>query len=252
MQIMATVNLIKSSFNGKLGELYGTKQFGNAYLKAIPFSHAPHSKAQTQSVRAFEKLNRFASGLARSVFDTFGIKDNKKLKHNIVASVLKPIIKNKTFDIANLALIMPEDGTTEILEFTVDQTQNTIRARARTTLPVDKAKKEYWIVAIFDGTGEIVFAESLATEYFDKTIVAPTVGNHFGIVSWRSDKRANKQWLHGVSFFDVPPIVENHTIYTGRANWHVQPYVSNHTLYISSQDAEKILHLLKFNITRRS
>lgn len=249
---MATVNLIKSSFNGKLGELYGTKQFGNAYLKAIPFSHAPHSEAQTQSVRAFEKLNRFASGLARSVFDTFGVKDNKKLKHNIVASILKPIIKDKTFDIAKLALIMPEDGTTEILEFTVDQTLNTIRARARTNQPVDKNKKEYWIVAIFDETGEIVLAESLAAEYFDKTIAAPTVGKHFGIVSWRSDKRANKQWLHGVSFFDTLPIVENHIIYTGRANWHVQPYVLNHTLYISSQDAEKILHLLKFNITRRN
>lgn len=252
MQIMATVNIIKSSFNGKLGEVYGTKQFGNAYLKAIPFSHAPHSEAQTQSVRAFEKLNRFASGLARSVFDTFGVKDNKKLKHNIVASILKPIIKDKTFDIKNLAELMPEDGTTEILEFTVDQTLNTIRARARTNQTVDKNKKEYWIVAIFDETGEIVFAESLTTEYFDKTIVTPTIGKHFGIVSWRSDKRANKQWLHGVSFFDVPPIVENHIIYTGRANWHVQPYVSNHTLYISSQDAEKLLHLLKFNITRRN
>lgn len=249
---MATVNLVKSSFNGKLGELYGTKQFGNAYLKAIPFSHAPHSEAQTQSVRAFEKLNRFASGLARVVFDTFGVKDNKMLKHNIVAKILKPIIKDKTFDIKNLAQLMPEDDTTEILEFTVDATANTIRARARTNQPVSKPNKNFWIVAIFDETGEIVFAESPAVDYFDKTIDTPVVDNHFGIVTWRSDKRANKQWLHGVSFFDTLPIVENHIMYTGRANWHVQPYVSNHTLYISSQDAERILHLLKFNITRRN
>ena len=252
MRIMATVNIIKSSFNGKLGELYGTKQFGNAYLKAIPFSHAPHSEAQTQSVRAFEKLNRFASGLARSVFYTFGVKDNKKLKHNIVASILKPIIKDKTFDIKNLAELMPEDGTTEILEFTVDQTLNTIRARARTNQPVNKNKKEYWIIAIFDETGDVIYSASPDVDYFDETIETPVLGNHFAIVAWRSDKRANKQWLHGVSFFDTLPIVENHIIYTGRANWHVQPYVLNHTLYISSQDAEKILHLLKFNITRRN
>lgn len=249
---MAIVNLVKSSFNGKLGELYGTKQFGNAYLKAIPFSHAPHSEAQTQSVRAFEKLNRFASGLARVVFDTFGVKDNKMLKHNIIAKILKPIIKDKTFDIKNLAELMPEDGTTEILEFVVDSTTNTIRARARTNQPVSKPSKNFWIVAIFDETGEIIFAESPAVDYFDKTIDTPVIGNHFEIVAWRSDKRANKQWLHGVSFFDTLPIVENHIMYTNRASWHIQPYVSNHTLYVSSQDAEKILHLLKFNITRRN
>lgn len=248
MRIMATVNIIKSSFNGKLGELYGTKQFGNVYLKAIPFSHAPHSEAQTQSVRAFEKLNRFASGLARSVFYTFGVKDNKKLKHNIVASILKPIIKDKTFDIKNLAELMPEDGTTEILEFTVDQTLNTIRARARTNQPVNKNKKEYWIVAIFDETGDVIYSASPDVDYFDETIKTPVLGNRFAIVAWRSDKRANKQWLHGVSFFDTLPIVENHVLFVDRGAWSVRPYVQDHVLYIAPQDAEVLLHLLKLDI----
>lgn len=54
------------------------------------------------------------------------------------------------------------------------------------------------------------------------------------------------------AIFEDNEIVENHIIYTDRANWHVQPYVLGHTLYISSQDAEKLLHLLKFNITRRN
>lgn len=252
MRIMATVNFINASFNGKLGELYGTKQFGNSYLKAIPFSHAPHTEAQTQSVRAFEKLNRLACGLARSVFYVFGINDKKMLKHNAVAKLLKPIIKDKTFDIANLADLIPEDETTEILELTVDRTLNKITVRARTNQPIDKSKKQYFVVCVFDEYGEVIQATVPDVDYYTAEIPTPTEGKNFGVFAFRSDKRANHQYLHGLSYNATLPIVENHVIYTGRANWHVQPYVSNHTLYISSQDAEKILHLLKFNITRRN
>lgn len=252
MRSMATVNLVNASFNGKLGELYGTKQFGNSYLKAIPFSHAPHTEAQTKSVRAFEKLNRLACGLARNVFYIFGVNDNKMLKHNVVAKILKPIIKDKTFDVKNLADIMPEDGTTEILEFHVDYVANTVTARARTSQTVDKSKKQFFIVCIYDENGEVLKAVAPENDYYNTTIEVPTQGRHFNIFTFRSDKKAGHQFLHGVSFYDSLPIVENHVMYTERANWNVQPYVSNHTLYISGADAEKILHLLKFNITRRT
>lgn len=248
---MATVNLVNANFNGKLGELYGTKQFGNSYLKAIPFSHAPHTEAQTKSVRAFEKLNRFACGLAKNVFYTFGINDKNMLKHNAIAKLFKPIIKDKVFDIKNLADIMPEDGTTEILEFFVNYTTNEIVARARTSQPVDKSKKKYFIVVIFDETGEVILATAPDEDYAQTVIKTPVSGHYYNIVAFRSDKRGNHQFLHGVSFYNSLPIVENHIFYTDRATWHVQPYILNHTLYVSSQDAEKILHLLKFNIQRR-
>lgn len=252
MRSMATVNLVNASFNGKLGELYGTKQFGNSYLKAIPFSHAPHTEAQTKSVRAFEKLNRLACGLARNVFYIFGVNDNKMLKHNVVAKVLKPIIKDKTFDVKNLADIMPEDGTTEILEFHVDYVANTVTARARTSQPVDKSKKQFFIVCIYDENGEVLEAVAPENDYYNTVIEVPTQGRQFDIFAFRSDKKAGHQFLHGVSFNqDSLPIVENHVIYTNRAVWRTQPYVSNHVLYLSSQDTEKILHLLKLNIQRR-
>lgn len=245
---MATVNLIKASLNGKLGELYGTRQFGNAYLKAIPFSHAPHNPAQINSYSAFQKLNRLASGLARTSFNVFGIVDKKKLKHNIVASLLKPIIKNKTFDIANLADIMPEDGTTNILEFDIDRDLQQITIRANTTQPV--SENNFFVVCVFNEIGKVIYSETVNADYFQKTIITPTQNHLFGVFAFRSDKKANKQVLHGLSYEveEMLPIIENHVMFVNRGSWSVLPYVQNHVLYISSQDAEVLLHLLNLDI----
>ena len=248
LQNMATVNLIKASLNGKLGELYGTKQFGNAYLKAIPFSHAPHTPEQIDSFSSFQKLNRLASGLARTSFDVFGVVDRKKLKHNIIASILKPIIKNKDFDISNLADIMPTDGTTNILDFTVDRALQKITVRANTTQTVSDL--HYFVVCIFDENGTVLYSETVNADYFQKEIITPTQNRRFGVFAFRSDKRANKQFLHGFSYRteDFLPIVENHVLYVDRGAWSVRPYVQDHVLYIAPQDAEVLLHLLKLDI----
>lgn len=207
MRIMAIVNFINASFNGKLGTLYGTKQFGNAYLKAIPFSHAPHTESQTKSVRAFEKLNRLACGLARNAFYVFGINDKKMLKHNAIAKLLKPIIKDKTFNIANLADLIPEDGTTEILEFTVDRVLNKITVRAQTNQPTDKSKKQYFVVCVFDENGKVLQATVPDINSYTAEIITLTEGKNFSVFAFRSDKKSNRQYLHGLSYSHSSPIV---------------------------------------------
>lgn len=207
MRIMAIINFINASFNGKLGNLYGTKQFGSAYLKAIPFSHAPHTESQTKSVRAFEKLNRLACGLARNVFYVFGINDKKMLKHNAIAKLLKPIIKNKTFNIENLADLILEDGTTEILEFTVDRVLNKITVRAQTNQPTDKSKKQYFVVCVFDENGKVLQATVSDVNLYTAEIITLTEGKNFSIFAFRSDKKANRQYLHGLSYRHSSPIV---------------------------------------------
>lgn len=247
---MATVNLIKASLNGKLGELYGTKQYNKAYLKAIPFSHAPHNPAQINSYSAFQKLNRLASGLAKTCFDVFGVKDTKKLKHNIIASILKPIIKNKTFDIANLADIMPEDGATNILQFDVDRNLQKITVRANTTESVSDL--HFFVVCVFDENGNVIYSENVNADYFQKEITTITAGHTFGVFAFHSDKKANKQILHGLSYRveTANLIVENHIMYVDRGWWAMRPYVQDHVLYLSLQDAETILHILHLDIVQ--
>lgn len=135
---MATMDLLKATINGKIGNVYGARQRAQTYLKAVPFSHTPHSQSQTKSVRAFEKLNRLSAGIAKGFWQFMGLSDRKMLKHNAVAALLKPAIENKTFLISNLGKVIKKDGTTEILNFVVDRENNSILLEAQTTEQFDK------------------------------------------------------------------------------------------------------------------
>lgn len=213
-EVMATVNLLKASFNGKLGEVYGTKQYGNAYAKAIPFSHAPHSNTQTKCVRAFEKLNRLASGISAVSFPFLGLSDKKMLRHNAVAQWLKPLIESKRFQPSKLAEIIDTGDGTEIVSLDVNLETNTLSVNAKTTKEVSVKDKKRWFVVVFDDNGEVLISSAPTIDFFTKTVTTPlSVNRMYYALAFRSEFSRNKFFLGDLSL-TIPMIVKNGILYT--------------------------------------
>lgn len=235
---MATVNILSSSFNGKLGEVYGTKQYGSHFVKAIPFSHAPHSKTQTQSVRAFEKLNRLSGGVASVAFPYLNLKNKKMLKHNAVAQWLKPVISGRNFQPSKLQEVIERDDSTEISVLEVDREKNVIRVQARTSEAVDKKGGHAWFVIVFDSFGNVLIKAAPEEDFFIGEAVSPLSQerNYFGM-AFRSDKKPGKFFIHGLSLV-MTLYVENGILYTSRLpdpeNWSVE----NEILKYVGEDCE--------------
>jgi len=117
---LALLNLLKSAYTGKLGETYGASWKGKPVVRAVPFSKAPPTPAQTKSVRAFECLNRVASAIARMGFAHTGLAAKTMHPHNAVAKFLTPTIKNKIFEPANIKEVIPAGENLRITAFAFD------------------------------------------------------------------------------------------------------------------------------------
>lgn len=223
---MAELNLLKGSFNGKLGELYGSKQFGNYYAKAIPFSHAPHNTKQKSSFSAFAKLNRFSSGLAKIFFDYMGINNNGMLKHNAIAKAFKITVKNNVFRFQNLSEIIAMDGTTTTSGIELHYDTNILSASFSTTEEVDKKNNKTWVCFIISNEGEVIVADvpngTTATITSSKPI-SPGVGYIAG--AFRADKKDKNIVLHGLSFSQIMYILDgylNIDAFKYKSSWNIE------------------------------
>lgn len=209
--IMSTINLLKGSINGKLGELYGTKQYRNCYLKAIPFSHAPHNEKQNQAFSAFQKLVRFSGGVAK-VFKTYlPIETKKQTATNAVTQLFKPIIKNKSFNINYLEDVIVADGAVSIKSFGVNYETNQIFLDVSTTDPINKTLKSVLFIGIFDDTGKMIktFVPDVTevSGFFSANLEQ---GRTYGVVAFRSDFDGKKQKLHGLALRLLQYIIDGY------------------------------------------
>lgn len=104
---MATMNILTSSINGKLGTAYGTKQYGNHYIKAVPFSHTPHNQTQKDSFTAFGCLQRYSAQLAKNFWPYLNLSDKGLQRINAVAAAYKKLISEHEFDANKIKIIYP-------------------------------------------------------------------------------------------------------------------------------------------------
>lgn len=252
---MGEINLLKASYTKKVGTTYGVKQYGKAIVKAVPFSHTPHNQKQKNALTAFTKLNRVASNIARVFWDYLGFSDKTMYKNNVISKWLKPCLQNNNFVIDNIAQVIPADGSLRITQNTYDTETRVFDVIIKNTPEAANYTDENIYIGIITTDGIIKLQQVRQGVEIHVSGKFSTVDfNSYRVFCFKSVKKSNKYIIKGFAITPEAsmPIVENHIIYTDRADWHVQPYVLNHTLYISSQDAEKILHLLKFNITRRN
>jgi len=104
---MATMNLLKSDYEGKLGETTGVRIKGQSVVKSKIYSKRPPNDAQRGAVRSFEAVNRLAGAIARTAFSYTGLSSRDILPHNAVARFLSPMLVNKVFEPENIADILP-------------------------------------------------------------------------------------------------------------------------------------------------
>lgn len=193
------MNLLTSSFDGKVGELYGTKQYGNHYLKAIPFSHAPHSEKQKNSFSAFGCLNRFSSGIAKAFFSYLGLSNKTMLKHNAVAQLFKPCVENHVFNISNLSQVIKSDSSVSLESFTTDYENNVIRALFTTSWENNAKNKNGWVCFVIDALGNSLATVSPSGSTHQMVIEKP-LSQNVGYIAgaFRADVLHGKTVLHGL------------------------------------------------------
>lgn len=197
---MATMNILSASVQGKLGVVYGVKQKKAHVLKAIPFSHSPHNETQTKCVRAFEKLNRLSGGIAKIAFPYLNLSDKKVLKHNAVATWLKPLIEDKTFQPSKLADIIEPSDETKINTFEVDYEKNIITVSAETTEEVSEEEGKKWFFLVFDDFGYIFARTSPQEKTHEATIRTKIIeGRKYYAMAFRSDKTEHGYNIHALS-----------------------------------------------------
>ena len=117
---MGKMNTLNAEYIGKVGQTYGVRQYGKSIEKAIPFSHTPHNVTQTRSVRAFEKLNRFSSYVAKTFWRYLNLSDKKMYRHNAVAQWFKPCVRNHSFQLENLVAVIPPNTSLRFGEVNID------------------------------------------------------------------------------------------------------------------------------------
>lgn len=128
---MGRLNLLKGSFEGKVGEIYGAKQRRKCFAKAVPFSHTPHNSAQKNAFSAFQCLVRLSSGLSKYAWYMFGFYAKDMSKHNKICQFLRPLVSGGVFNLPKIADLLYKDGS-----FTLS---GLIVAEPQTSLSVDFA-----------------------------------------------------------------------------------------------------------------
>ena len=232
---MATINLLTSSFNGKLGAIYGTSQYKKKFVKAVPFSHSPHNLKQTASVRAFEVLNRISATLGRSFFEYLSVSDKNMSKMNAVAHLLKPTVQNNTFNPNNFSLIFGEKSTFSVLEMERNSENSTYYFNIGNIADEQSYSDSVYFVGIFNPLGNckgyLVEQASNFSAYvsYDNSII----GSDF-IIILRCIKRGNKYIPFGFYTNSAElPIIDMGIMHCSRFDYPDDFSLSNGILHAS-------------------
>lgn len=188
------MNLLKASVNGKLGEMYGAKWKGQAVMKAIPFSHAPHNEKQTNAVRAFECVNRVAGGLAKYFWYYLNLSDKKMLKHNAVAQWLKPALKDGVFTLSAIPALVRDDGNTSVEAVTVNLATGAYALEVSFSNLATPVLNTQGAVLLVDEFGKVIFGAGFNGATFAKAGLARLNSDYkYYCLLFRSDK-INNRW----------------------------------------------------------
>lgn len=194
---MGVLDYSRGAFVGKVGVHYGQKGIGSNQLKKIPLKAAPQNRIQTSSVRAFEKLNRFASALAKIGWKWLGLSDKKMLKHNAVAHFLKPLVSEHVYNLNNFAEIASQDNTVHITSFVRSADASSYTIEANVDVPISKADGKVWFVFIFDKDGTAVFSECPDSDSISRIVpVNPHLLESFSALAFRLERVPGRaRWL---------------------------------------------------------
>jgi len=150
---MAILDLLKGSYTQKLGETYGATWKGKPVVRSVPFSKAPPSDLQTNSLKAFIALNRISSRIARMGFAHTGLSAKNIHNHNAVARFLSPAIKDHIFTPANIVEVIPPGDNLQITAFAFSRNTGILSVGVRFYPFVDLPVGSKIFIIVFNDLG---------------------------------------------------------------------------------------------------
>lgn len=194
---MAEVNLLTSSYTGKLGRTTGVKWKGKQIVKGKIWSKTPQSAAAKGSVRAFEALNRVSSAIAKKWFYWLGIKADKMLKHNAVARLLKDCVSNHVFTPSGFFPVFSKDGSNALISYTWNGETGFLSIEAETYKSGTVGRDFSWLVLVFDQTGKVYYIETPETKRIDTSIYIPLQSEQEPFIMLLNSEKDGKRYRLG-------------------------------------------------------
>lgn len=237
---MAQINILTSSYNGKLGTTYGTKQYKKHFVKAIPFSHAPRTEMQKESLSAFTKLNKVCSQIVKKYWQYLGLSDKKMYKNNALTQKLKDLIINKVFEPLNIYLVYPESTTIQINQANIDNDKNVIKIDFFDNEIIKNDFKKQFLVIIFSENAITYINETTDKQNCSFTKSVSNTENAYYYFLILSTKYKGNQKIIESKILKLKnnKYVVNRVWYILRLYWYNEPYVENEILYLKDDELQ--------------
>lgn len=246
---MGKLDLLQANYIGKVGQTYGVRQYRQSIVKATPFSHTPHNKTQKNSVRSFEKLNRFSAYVAKTFWRNLNLSDKKMYKHNAVATWLKPCVKNHRFQLENIAEVIKSNSSLRITDVSMDFAERTASITFENAPLNSLVTSEKIFVALvsdngtvkgggaFDPVGQTL---NFSWDYTDFVSLS--------VVMFKSSVQQGKKIINGFCLYSQnADFVIDGILYTSLMPLSALPTIENGIIHFETADAEiadNILHFL--------
>lgn len=246
---MGKINLLKADYVGKVGQTYGVRQYRQSLVKATPFSHTPHNTAQTKAVRAFEKLNRFSSYVAKTFWRNLNLSDKKMYKHNAVAKWLGIAVESGTFKLENLISVIPSNSSLRFgnIEIDFNSKMATVAIENSPLSPI--TTKEDIFIALVADNGTVKAGGAFSS--ISQTLQFSWDYTDFltlSIVMFKSSVQQGKKIINGFCLYsEQTEYVIDGILYTSLLPLTTSPTFNNGILTFNSADvniADNIMHFL--------
>lgn len=245
---MGKLNILKSGYEGKVGQTYGVAKKGRYIAKAIPFSHTPHNYSQTTAKDEFIGLNRVASRVVKKMWSYLGLSDKTMYRNNALCQEWKNALKGDRFTIENLKEVLSQEGALRIDTIKYDPQLFTFAYSANEVNPDEQSSNQIIYLAIITNR-QITKADTtgrgnsvLLSSVFDYIDFA-----YFQVWAFKAVPGLKKWQLKGLSISDpIFVIIVNEVFFASRWRWQRVPFVIDEVLYLPPEPSrieDEILYL---------
>lgn len=237
---MGKMNFLQSAYSGKVGNTYGVRQYRKNYVKAVPFSHAPHNVAQTRSVRAFSNLNRLSAVIAKKFWQWLELSDKSMYRSNAVAKWLKPCIKNGSFEPENINEVIPQDGSLRLVGVEYSLPAKTFTVELRNTVESSHVSDEKVFIAFVTNNGTVKWSTIAEGENIKVSGNFDFIDfSTWYIMAFKSIPWYGKRKIKGFTLYtNSEIIVVNGIWYLTRQSFETAPYVIDGVLHLNPVNAQ--------------
>lgn len=237
---MAQINILTSSYNGKLGTTYGIKQYNKHFVKAIPFSHAPRTEIQKESLSAFTKLNKVCSQIVKKYWQFLGLSDKKMYKNNALTQKLKTLINNKVFGPLNIYSVYQQSSTIQINQTDIDNDKNVITVNfIDNEIIKNNFKKQFLMIVFSENAITYINEVTDKQNFFFTKNVSNTENAYYYFLVLSTKYKGNQKIIESkILKLKNNKYVLNGVWYVLRLYWYNEPYVDNETLYLKDEELQ--------------